>query len=269
MATVHSFYLSPEDWREPFRLDPSEARHLLRVLRLKAGAEVRLFDGQGRQGMFVVEAAERNAVRLRCLSESVLEQPNVRCTLAAGFSKALRRGWFLEKAVELEAAAVWLWQGDYSQAALPDAEKAGWKGSLVAGAKQCASAWLPELRMIRNGVDGLIERRREFDRAFLLYEGDTAGRMLRREDLAAPGNLLLVVGPEGGFSPREAGALRDAGVLPVSLGKRVLRWETAAVLTLGLAFWARQEGLAFQAGQESKARHAGQEDQTFQEGRDV
>ena len=241
MATVHSFYLAPAEWRKPYRLAPAEARHLSRVLRLKAGSEVRLFDGQGRQGLFRVEAAERSDVRLRILSENTAGRPNVRCTLAAGFSKALRRGWFLEKAVELEAAAIWLWQGEYSHAALPDTEKAGWKASLVAGAKQCASAWLPELGIIRGGVEGLVERRGEFDRAFLLYEGDTGVRLVRREDFSEPGALLLVVGPEGGFSPREAVCLSDAGITPVSLGNRVLRWETAAVLTLGMAFWARQE----------------------------
>jgi 16S rRNA (uracil1498-N3)-methyltransferase len=241
MAALYSFYLAPAEWREPYRLAPAEALHLTRALRLKAGSEVRLFDGQGRQGVFQVEAAERADVRLRLLSESVAGRPDVRCTLAAGFSKALRRGWFLEKAVELEAAAVWLWQGEYSQAALPDTEKAAWKASLVAGAKQCASAWLPELGIIRSGVEGLIERRGEFDRAFLLYEGDTGGRLVRREDFSEPGSLLLVVGPEGGFSPREAAALSAAGVTPVSLGNRVLRWETAAILTLGMAFWARQK----------------------------
>lgn len=237
---MHSFYLAPESWQEPFVLDEAQTHHLSRVLRLKAGARVRLFDGRGRQGEFCVEETTRAGARLSLLSSGVAPQPVVRCTLAAGFSKALRRGWFLEKAVELEAAAVWLWQGDHSQAALPDTEKAAWKGSLIAGAKQCESAWLPELALVADGVDGLIARLERFDRAFLLYEGDTHGRLLGREDLALPGAVLLIVGPEGGFSPREAEALIRAGVTPVSLGDRVLRWETAAVLTLGLAFWARQ-----------------------------
>jgi 16S rRNA (uracil1498-N3)-methyltransferase len=78
------------------------------------------------------------------------------------------------------------------------------------------------------------------DRAFLLYEGDTGGRLLTRRDLADPGDLLLIVGPEGGFSPGEVRCLTAGGAAAVSLGARVLRWETAAVLTLGMAWWARQ-----------------------------
>ena len=152
----------------------------------------------------------------------------------------------MEKAVELEAAALWFWQGEHGHASLPDAEKESWRASLIAGAKQCQSAWLPEFSLIQGGVRGLVARRGEFDRALLLYEGDTAGmggmggRLLRREDMAAPGSLLLVVGPEGGFSDAEATVLQDAGVEAVSLGNRILRWETAAILTLGMAWWARQ-----------------------------
>jgi 16S rRNA (uracil1498-N3)-methyltransferase len=169
-----------------------------------------------------------------------LPPPSVRCTLAAGFSKALRRGWFLEKAVELEASALWFWQGEYSQASLPEQEKEVWKDSLIAGAKQCGNPWLPELSMLHGGVDALIRRLPAMDRAFLLYEGDTGGRLLTPQDLADPGDLLLIIGPEGGFSPGEVQRLTAGGAVAVSLGARVLRWETAAVLTLGIAWWARQ-----------------------------
>jgi len=240
LATLHSFYLLPESWREPFPLDAAESHHLVRVLRLKPGAQVRLLDGRGRHGLFRVATAAKSGVLLEQESEVFDREPSVRCTLAAGFSKALRRGWFMEKAVELEASSLWFWQGEHSHASLPEAEKDSWKASLIAGAKQCQSAWLPEFSLIKDGVRGLIARRDEFDRALLLYEGDTGGRLVRREDLSTPGSLLLVVGPEGGFSANEAVALREAGVEAVSLGKRVLRWETAAVLTLGMAWWARQ-----------------------------
>jgi 16S rRNA (uracil1498-N3)-methyltransferase len=240
-AGQRSFYLSPEDWRPPFILDRAEFHHLAHVLRLKPGAQVRLFDGCGRFGLFQVEDMDKGSVSLSLISESHEPGAEPRCTLAAAFSKALRRGWFMEKCVELGAAAVWFWQGDYSQAALPDAEKDSWKAALISGAKQCEAARLPELAMIRGGAQSIISRRGEFSRAYLLYEGDTKGRMLGMSDLEAPGDILLVLGPEGGFSPREAKTLAAADILPVSLGSRILRWETAAVLTLGMAFLARQK----------------------------
>ncbi|MDR1489317.1 MAG: 16S rRNA (uracil(1498)-N(3))-methyltransferase [Desulfovibrio sp.] len=238
---LRSFYLAPEAWRAPYLLDPSESRHLSKVLRLRNGALVRLFDGCGRFGVFRVEDAGGRQVCLSLVSEGREVEGKSRCTLAAAFSKALRRGWFMEKCVELGAFAVWFWQGDYSQAALPDTGKESWKAALIAGAKQCEAARVPELALIKGGAEAVIARRAGFSRAYLLYEGDTGGRLLGLPDLSAPGDLLLVLGPEGGFSPREVEAFAGADFLPVSLGERVLRWETAAVLTLGMAYMARQE----------------------------
>jgi 16S rRNA (uracil1498-N3)-methyltransferase len=241
MADIRSFYLAAEAWDPPYILDARESRHLTQVLRLRAGAEVRLFDGRGRFGIFRVEEARRNAVRLAVLSEGREEPSATRCTLAAAFSKALRRTWFMEKSVELGAAALWFWQGDYSQAALPEAQKHSLQAALLAGAKQCGCATVPTQTLMRGGAEAVASRRADFDRAFLLYEGDTGGRLLDLSDLAPPGDVLLVLGPEGGFSPREVKLLAAADITPVSLGARVLRWETAAVLTLGLAFLARQK----------------------------
>ena len=240
MATLHAFYLPPDMWHAPYTLCGQEAHHLSRVVRIRPGQQVRLFDGEGRSGLFVVLETGKQAVVLDPQEITEHPCPETRVTLAAGFSKALRRGWFLEKAVELEASALWLWQGDYSQASLPDQEKATWKAALVSGAKQCHNPWLPSLAMMPGGVEAIAAQRGNFSTALLLYEGDTGGAMLTKDDLAHPGDILVVVGPEGGFSQREATILTNAGIRPVSMGNRILRWETAAILALGLAWWARQ-----------------------------
>ena len=240
MATLHSFYLPPEQWGAPFTLEGPEAHHLDRVLRLVPGRTVRLFDGEGRSGVFCIAEKSKKSISLRLEEEFFTPKPLVEVTLACGFSKALRRGWFLEKAVELEASALWLWKGDYSQCSLPDKEKQTWKANLVSGAKQCENPWLPSLRMMPAGVADIIAEKDSFDTACMLYEGDTKGTMLTRAMLEKPGKTLLVIGPEGGFSPSEAEALTSAGIQAVSLGNRVLRWETAAIMALGLAWWARQ-----------------------------
>ena len=119
MATLHSFYLPPDLWRLPFRLEGAEAHHLSRVLRLKAGATVRLFDGRGRHGLFTVESASKAGVSREGQPEDFSLPPRAACTLSCGFSKALCRVLFLEKVVELEASALLVWDGDYSQVVLP------------------------------------------------------------------------------------------------------------------------------------------------------
>ena len=214
-----TFFLPPAAWRPPYELDAGETRHLTRVLRLGPGEEIRVLDGEGREGIFVVEACDRHRTRLRLVEEWRHPRPHSRVILAAGWTKAARRGWFLEKAVEFEAEGVWLWQAERSQFPTPEDIRTSWRDQLVAGAKQCRNPWLPDL---------------------LLEEGLGAPLPLTPDRLAEPGTTLCVVGPEGGFTPREADRLQAGGFEPVTLGKRVLRWETAAMLCLGLYWWRRE-----------------------------
>lgn len=240
MATVHSFYLAPDAWQEPFLLTGPEAHHLDKVVRVKVNDTIRLFDGKGRHGTFTVTRKDKKNIEL-CPQRVLTEEPSrQRITIAAGYSKALRRSWFLEKAVELEAYAIWFWQGDFSQASLPEKEKNSWQATLVSAAKQCENPWLPEVSVLTNGVGELITLSADFSKVLFLYEGDTKGVLLDHEDLKTAGDILLIVGPEGGFSPREVELLQKAGIPAASLGKSVLRWETAAILTLGIAWWAKQ-----------------------------
>ena len=240
MASTHNFHLAPEAWRTPFRLEGPEAHHLARVLRLKPGAVVRLFDGLGRHGLFRIDTASKNAVELTLQSEQTEVRPAVRCTLAAGFSKALRRGWFMEKAVELEAGALWFWQAKRSQSPVPEEGKEARQGQLIAGAKQCLNPWLPEIRTMPGGVPELVAASKDFKHRFMLHEDHSRGRVLELADLPPRESALFILGPEGGFAPEETEALTAAGIAPITLGQRVLRWETAALLCLGLAWWNGQ-----------------------------
>lgn len=104
------FYLPPEAWGREVSLEGQEAKHLGQVLRLVPGDEVSLLDGQGRTGRFAVRAVSKKSARLECLRESFTPRPASLAVMALAFSKAVRRGFFMEKAVELGAHAVWLWQ---------------------------------------------------------------------------------------------------------------------------------------------------------------
>lgn len=238
---MHTFFLPAESWNDPCQITGAEARHLVAVLRIRQGEMVRLLDGEGREGAFTVQSVEKRQVTLVPAKIIHHERPAGRATLAVGYGRGIRRGWLLEKAVELEAAGIWFWQADRSQGAVPEASKETWLAQMTAGAKQSNNPWLPGLKTLPGGVADLIAASGNFDKTFVLWEGDTKGAVLSLDDLSAKGNALFVLGPEGGFSDREIAALTGASFTPVSLGKRVLRWETAAVLCLGLAWWARQQ----------------------------
>ena len=237
-----TLYLAPDGWKEPYVLEGEEARHLLRVLRAKEGETVRLMDGRGREGTFRIESCKKDRARLIPQRITQHTPPPGRTTLALAWTKSLRRSWLLEKAVELEASAIWLWRADRSQGSLPDEVKANWRNQLIAGAKQCRNPFLPEIRLFPGGIGQVLAQGPEFDQCLVLWENQEQPHLLRREDVTADKNTLFLLGPEGGFTPREIQAALKAGALPVSLGRRVLRWETAALLCLGLAWWGKQPG---------------------------
>ena len=242
---MKSFYFPPEAWPsapgQVCQLGGSEAHHLLKVLRAKEGEQVRLFDGCGNEGLFRLTEGSKSKAWLTAEELTHHPAPNAKVILAIGWAKALRRSWLLEKAVELEATEIWLWQARHSQGKLPEEIKETWQGQLIAGAKQCGNPWLPVLRTFPKGLDSLLEASQDLQARFLLWEDQQQQRLLTDHDLGAASTLYLL-GPEGGFSQDEVDAALAGGLVAVSLGKRILRWETAALLCLGLSWWARGLG---------------------------
>jgi 16S rRNA (uracil1498-N3)-methyltransferase len=236
LAAPAFFYLPPEQWTPPFRLGGQEARHIVKALRLRPGAEVRLLDGAGREGVFRIAAVRKEAVELVVLSEKKHPAPVSRAILAVAWSKAVRRGFFLEKAVELGAAEIWCWQARRSQGRMPDDVCENWRGPLVAGLKQCGNPYLPQVRVFSGGAPELAAHAPEHPH-ILLHEPGEICPMLDLAQVGRKGDTVYVIGPEGGFDPQERETLIKAGCAPASLGERPLRWESAALMCLSLHYF--------------------------------
>ncbi|CCO24562.1 16S rRNA (uracil(1498)-N(3))-methyltransferase [Maridesulfovibrio hydrothermalis] len=239
MSRLNSFYLAPEKWTAPFILDGNEARHMGKVLRTCKGDTVRLFDGCGRDGLFTVGEISKSRAELSLIKEN--KNPELRgLTLAIGWNKSSRRNWIFEKSVELEARGLIFFQSEFSQGKVPAQVKESWNEKLIAAAKQCGNPWLPELQTVSGTVEKLLEVSKNYSHKLILWEkadGDTVPDI----SVFAKESTLAVIGPEGGFSPREAELLINGGFEPCSLGNSILRWETAALLCLGAAYLERQQ----------------------------
>lgn len=235
------FYLAPEAWGSPFILEGQEAQHLVKVLRLRSGDEIRLMDGAGREGRFIIQHIAKHRVELEEVSSWQHPPHAFPVILATAWTKSARRSWLFEKLLEFEAQALWLWQAERSQFPVPQEGKTTWDDQCIAGAKQCRNPWLPEIVTMPNGVEELVSAAKDIEHRYVLLEEDHKPSLLLSHDmLARQGTSLYVIGPEGGLSPREAKILTQSGFIPVSLGQRVLRWETAAMLCLGLHWWSKQ-----------------------------
>lgn len=242
MPRLNSYHLPPNLWpaQETSRvlLQGPEARHLLGVLRAKSGEILRLFDGQGRSGLFeLVAATGKDKAELVAQSLNIEPRPASGLVLALGWNKSSRRDWVLEKAVELDALGLLFWAAARSQGDPPPVAKDSWREKCVQAAKQCGATWLPELGVVAGGVEGLLRVAANFDGCYMLDEGAPTDALPDPVALAS-GKNLVVIGPEGGLERREAERLAQAGFKALSLGPRPLRWETAALYCLGLAHFA-------------------------------
>ncbi|MBQ7738848.1 MAG: 16S rRNA (uracil(1498)-N(3))-methyltransferase [Desulfovibrionaceae bacterium] len=238
MSNTPAFYLPKESWNEEVLLEGQEAFHLHHVLRIREGSTVMLLDGCGRSGLFTVLNIYTKAVRLKQQSVNIHERPKSLPIMALALSKAVRRGFFMEKAAELGAAAVWLWMGANSQGKVNNNLGLTCQRQIIAGAKQCQNPWFPDVRIFPNGITDLIAAASNIPQRILPWELEDSSQMLPIDALGCPGPTIYVIGPEGGFSNEELKLLDDAKFTKVSLGNRILRCETAAVLCLGLHFWA-------------------------------
>jgi 16S rRNA (uracil1498-N3)-methyltransferase len=235
---MKSFHLPAHLWQEPFVLDGAEAHHLNTVLRIGVHQRVRLFDGAGRDGVFKIMRQERNKTWLVPEGIETHPHPARRITLAMGWAKSARRGWLLEKAVELQADGLIFWQSERSQGQVPTAPKPAWQSQMLTAAKQCGNPWLPTLAVAPDGARQLVRLHPRFDAHILFWEQAGLDALFDPAVLPAQGRLILVLGPEGGLTDAEVGIFSKAGYRPASLGNMILRWETAALLCLGLCYWA-------------------------------
>ncbi len=234
----HAFYLPAEHWGNICILSQQEARHLAQVLRITTGEEVLLLDGMGTQGLCRVQKIGKHEVQLELFKKSFSPPPVSQPIMALAWSKATRRGFFMEKAVELGVHEVWLWQGDHSQGRLPKDVKEHWQGQFIASIKQCHNPWLPTVRVFSGGIADVITQSVSVQHKFLPWEQQEHVPMLEPQHIGQEGSSIYVIGPEGGFSSQELDRLNKASFQAVSLGKRILRCETAALLCLGLHWWA-------------------------------
>ncbi len=232
-----------------FVLEGPEARHAVAVKRLSPGEAVDIVDGAGTRMSGRVASASPTALEVECTSVRVEERPHIRLVLVQALAKGDRDELAIETATELGIDAVIPWQSERSivrwkgdRAAKAHAK---WQSVVSAAAKQARRAWVPE---VRAAVDtaGLAAAVAASDLAVVLHEDAVrplrsvleawqvkAGAVTR--DTGQSAEILLIVGPEGGISPREVTKLCDKGAVTALLGHHVLRSSTAGPAAVVLA----------------------------------
>jgi 16S rRNA (uracil1498-N3)-methyltransferase len=216
-------------------LDGPEGRHAATVRRLRTGEALMLSDGHGGLARCAVRAVARDSVTLSVDERWTEPRPQPRVVLAQALIKGDRGELAVELATEAGVDEILPWRADRCVAKWEDGPRGDkaltrWRNTAREAAKQARRAWCPPVGAAVT-TTALADRVRHADRALVLHESATQ----RLTDVTLPesGDLLIVVGPEGGITDAELTALRAAGAVAVRLGPTVLRASTAAVVALG------------------------------------
>ncbi len=234
-----------------FVLEGTEARHAVTVKRIGVGEAVDIADGAGKRLTGTVTAVAAGELSVECVDLAEEPRPGTRLVLVQALAKGDRDELAAETATELGIDAVIPWQAERSivrwKAERAAKAHAKWQSVVTAAAKQARRAWIPEVRAAVDGA-GLQAAVTAADLAVILHED--AVRPLRQvleawlesvgpgdvvADDAGSREVLLIVGPEGGISPREVTRLCDAGAVTALLGHHVLRSSTAGPAATVLA----------------------------------
>ncbi len=239
---MHRFYIAPENWNpDALSLRGTEAHHARDVLRLKTDDRLVVFNGRGREITAAVTNVARGEILLRKLNET--ETPPLRCSIVLGqaIPKGKNMELIVQKAVEIGAAEIFpiisertIVDLDFAAA---EQKQSKWQTIAIEAAKQCGQNWLPQVHAPQKLKD-FFGHARPFD---LRLIGSLQPGALHLKTIIAdssgerrPESVLMLVGPEGDFTPAELALARSHGCLPITLGPIVLRVETAAIYCLSV-----------------------------------
>ena len=243
---MHRFYVSPEEWdARAIALRGSEAHHARDVLRLKAGEKVVLFNGRGRELTAEIVNLTGDEIQVRKLHEG--ETPPLPCRIVLGqaIPKGKNMELIVQKAVEIGAAEIapiisdrTIVQVDSDNAAHKQTK---WQQIAIEAAKQCGQNWVPHVHAPKKLAEFFsTASEQSFDvRLIGSLKPDaqhlrTILAMYSSEHANRPRTVLMLVGPEGDFTPAERALACRHGCKPITLGPIILRVETAAIYCLSI-----------------------------------
>lgn len=230
------FFVDAQDLNDDFLVLTGENAEHAKVLRLKIGEEVAVCDGQGRECLCTVSDVNSGQVRLMVRSSNLsASEAKVKATIFMAFSKGDKFEHVIQKATEL---------GAYEIVAFPSArcvsrpdEKSlkkkmeRWQKIATSAAEQSGRGRVPCV-IVLDSYKAALERASQSDVAILFYENEQATTLKMALNDKVFSSISFLTGPEGGLEPKEVEQALAAGLQVCTLGKRILRCETAPLCAL-------------------------------------
>ena len=240
---MHRFFV-PQLYSEEMYIEGVDARHISKVLRMQPGDKLQIVSDDGVSVMAEISAIDSERVSVRCLEKlAESHEPRVKLVLAQGLAKGEKMDFIIQKAVEMGAYSVIPVAMEHSVVRLDGVKAAKkverWQKIAASAAKQSKRDLIPQVQPVQSMAEMLTSC--DCETKIIAYECED--RLSLKAALQAAGaaggihELLLIIGPEGGISEGELELARQAGAVPVSLGRRILRAETAGLVAMSAIFY--------------------------------
>lgn len=240
---MHRFFV-PQLYAEEMYIEGVDARHISKVLRMQPGAQLQIVSDDGVSALAEIIAIDSERVKVRCLEKlAESHEPRVKLVLAQGLAKGEKMDFIIQKAVEMGAYSVIPVAMEHSVVRL-DGTKAAkkverWQKIAESAAKQSKRDIIPKVQPVQAMAEMLAKC--TCQTKIIAYECEDRlslkAALRAAEETGGITELLLIIGPEGGISEGELEQARQAGAVPVSLGRRILRAETAGLVAISAIFY--------------------------------
>ena len=211
--------------------DEDRNHYLKHVLRLKPGAAVDLFNGDGNDYRATVFLAGKQLSATVSSTTACNTESSIRTNIIQAVGKPDHLDWMIQKTTELGAHRIVLFNAEHTQHPIKNAQLskkvAHWRRVAISACEQCGRAQIPQIAFLANMREAIDESIAEVN-LILDIDGDS----IASNSTTPVSSVAILAGPEGGLDQSELEAARCAGFQPVSLGPRVLRFETAAISAL-------------------------------------
>jgi 16S rRNA (uracil1498-N3)-methyltransferase len=231
------FYVGPQSVKDGLiKITGPEAHHIADVMRLKSGDEVVTFDGSGSEYRGLIQQANSRSVTIRISSSrKVVQDTGTAVTLIQAIPKKDKMDYIVEKASELGVSAILPVMCERS---IPDWDRAKkiarverWRKIAICASKQCARTDVPKIEEITT-LDEAASRVSGCALKLIATLGDKTVTMKEAMSSSPKGPVAIAIGPEGDFTAGEVASAMGHGFVPVSLGQRVLKSDTAGLAAI-------------------------------------
>lgn len=246
---MHRFYVNENQIIEDtIRITGPDVNHIRNVLRLKQGEQIIICNGQGKDCYCIINKVLETQVEAKIESmQDTASELKTRITLFQGLPKKDKMELIIQKAVELGVYEIVPVMTKRVIVKLEDKKKEEkklerWQAIAESAAKQSGRGVIPQIKPVLQFTEA-VKKAREMGTGIIPYENATDMEHTRKviNQCGQYSSIGIFIGPEGGFEEAEVKTAEENGIIPISLGKRILRTETAGLAVLSMMILALEE----------------------------